>query len=146
MASRTSSSGGPEKSAGGKCFNRRSTKRCSRTCPASTWWWPEKSGLELPRHPPNNSGLPKFPFLPAPARTANMVGGKISGSNGSATEGFHVLAEIKEEPREQEWTDLVFSNSKLYRWLRYDAPPGSHGCVAELEFYSGTKKLDGYRF
>ena len=85
-------------------------------------------------------------FFPAPLREANMVGGKISGSNVSATEGFHVLAEIKEKPREQEWTDLVFSNNKLYRWLRYDAPPGSHGCLAELEFYSGTKKLDGYRY
>ena len=85
-------------------------------------------------------------FFPAPLREANMVGGKISGSNVSATEGFHVLAEIKEKPREQEWTDLVFSNNKLYRWLRYDAPPGSHGCVAELQFYSGERKLDGYRF
>ncbi|MEI9893537.1 MAG: chitobiase/beta-hexosaminidase C-terminal domain-containing protein [Chthoniobacter sp.] len=63
----------------------------------------------------------------------------------SATEGFHELAEIKEKPREQEWTDLFFPNNKLYRWLRYDAPPGSHGCLAELEFYSGPRKVDGYR-
>src|SRR5438105_2449243 len=76
-------------------------------------------------------------FFPAPSREENMVGGKFSGSNVSPTEGFQVLAEIKEKPREQEWTDLVFSNNKLYRWLRYDAPPGSHGCLAELEFYSG---------
>ena len=75
-----------------------------------------------------------------------MVGGKFSGSNVSATEGFHVLAEIKDKPREQAWTDLVFPNNKLYRWLRYDAPPGSHGSVAELEFYSGARRLDGYRF
>ena len=75
-----------------------------------------------------------------------MVGGKFSGSNVSATEGFHVLAEIKEKPREQAWTDLIFSNNKLYRWLRYDAPPGSHGCLGELEFYSGERKVDGYRY
>jgi hypothetical protein len=85
-------------------------------------------------------------FFPAPYREQAMVGGKFSGSNVSATEGFHVVAEITEKPREQEWTDLVFSNNKLYRWLRYDAPPGSHGCVAELEFYSGDRRLDGYRF
>jgi len=85
-------------------------------------------------------------FFPAPSREQNMVGGKISGSNVSATEGFHVIAEITEKPREQEWTDLVFSNNKLYRWLRYDAPPGSHGSVGELEFYSGDRKLDGYRY
>lgn len=85
-------------------------------------------------------------FFPAPSREQNMVGGKISGSNVSATEGFHVIAEIKEKPREQEWTDFVFSNNKLYRWLRYEAPPGSHGSLGELEFYSGERKLDGYRF
>jgi len=85
-------------------------------------------------------------FFPAPSREEAMVGGKISGSNVSATEGFHVLAEIKEKPREQAWTDLVFSNKKLYRWLRYDAPPGSHGSLAELEFYSGDRRIDGYRF
>jgi hypothetical protein len=85
-------------------------------------------------------------FFPAPSREAAMVGGKFSGSNVSATEGFHVLSEIKETPREQAWTDLVFSNSKLYRWLRYDAPPGSHGSLAELEFYSGEHRIDGYRY
>ncbi|MEP6671254.1 MAG: chitobiase/beta-hexosaminidase C-terminal domain-containing protein [Chthoniobacter sp.] len=85
-------------------------------------------------------------FFPAPSREENMVGGKFSGSNVSATEGFHELAEIKEKPREQEWTDLFFSNNKLYRWLRYDAPPGSHGCIAEMEFYSGKRKVDGYRY
>ena len=47
-------------------------------------------------------------FFPAPSREGNMVGGKFSGSNVSATEGFHELAEIKEKPREQEWTDLFF--------------------------------------
>ncbi len=56
------------------------------------------------------------------------------------------LAEIKQEPREQDWTDLVFSNRRLYRWLRYEAPAGSHGGVGELEFYAGTTRLDGIRF
>jgi hypothetical protein len=85
-------------------------------------------------------------FYPAPTRTKNMVGGRFSGSNVSATEGFVVLAEIKQEPKEQQWSELIFSNNKLYRWLRYDAPPGSYGNVSELEFYSGTRKLDGMRF
>ncbi|EDY21218.1 hypothetical protein CfE428DRAFT_1511 [Chthoniobacter flavus Ellin428] len=85
-------------------------------------------------------------FYPAPSREQNMVGGKFNGSNVSATEGFHVIAEIKETPRTGEWTDLVFPNNKLYRWLRYDAPPGSHGSLGELEFYSGARKLDGFRY
>jgi hypothetical protein len=95
------------------------------------------------------SGAPVFNharFFPAPLRGKAMVGGRFSGSNVSAKEGFEVLAEIKEEPREQEWTDLVFSNNRLFRWLRYEAPPGSHGAIAELEFYAGTRKLDGARF
>jgi len=85
-------------------------------------------------------------FFPAPSREKLMVGGRFCGSNVSETEGWVVLAEIKEPPREQEWTDLVFSNSKLFRWLRYEAPAGSHGHIGELEFYAGTRKLDGYRF
>lgn len=85
-------------------------------------------------------------FYPAPSREENMVGGKFSGSNVSAKEGFHVIAEIKETPRVGEWTDLFFPNNKLYRWLRYDAPPGSHGSLGELEFYAGDHKLDGFRF
>lgn len=95
------------------------------------------------------AGAPVFNharFFPAPLRGKAMIGGKFSGSNISAKEGFEVLAVIKEEPREQEWTDLVFSNNRLYRWLRYEAPPGSHGAIAELEFYAGTRKLDGARF
>ncbi len=75
-----------------------------------------------------------------------MVGGKFSGSNVSSSEGFVTLAEITKEPREQEWTDLVFSNNRLFRWLRYEAPPGSHGNIGELEFYSGARRVDGMRF
>lgn len=85
-------------------------------------------------------------FFPAPGREKAMLGGKFSGSNVSEHAGFRVLAEIKTEPRGGEWTDLVFSNARLYRWLRYDAPEGSHGSVAELEFYAGTRRLDGLRF
>ena len=95
------------------------------------------------------SGAPIFNhvrFFPAPLRGKAMVGGRFSGSNVSATAGFEVLAEIKTEPPDQKWTDLVFSNNRLFRWLRYDAPPGSHGSLAELEFHAGTRRLDGLRF
>lgn len=85
-------------------------------------------------------------FHPAPGREKMMVGGKITGSNVSAREGFAVLAEITAEPKAGEWTDLYFDNKKPYRWIRYEAPPGSHGNVAELEFYSGVRKLAGAGF
>ena len=85
-------------------------------------------------------------FFPAPGREKAMVGGKFSGSIVSENAGFQMLGEIKTAPRAGEWTDLVFSNARLYRWLRYDAPEGSHGSLAELEFYAGTRRLDGLRF
>ena len=75
-----------------------------------------------------------------------MVGGKFTGSNVSALEGYQVLAEIKAEPPAGAWTELTLPNEKLFRWVRYEAPPGSHGNVAEIEFYSGSKKLGGAAF
>ena len=76
-------------------------------------------------------------FLPAPEREQAMVGGKFSGSNVSPSEGFKVLAEIKTAPPRGEWSELTFDNDTPYRWVRYEAPAGSHGNVAELEFYAG---------
>jgi hypothetical protein len=72
-----------------------------------------------------------------------MVGGKFTGSNRTATEGFVVLAEIADTPPSGDWSELTFPNHRLYRWIRYEGPPGSYGAVAEVEFYSGTRKLNG---
>jgi CubicO group peptidase (beta-lactamase class C family) len=85
-------------------------------------------------------------FLPAPEREQAMVGGNFSGSNVSPSEGFKVLAEIKAAPKRGEWGEIKFDNAKPYRWVRYEAPTGSHGNIAELEFYAGGKKLRGPGF
>ena len=85
-------------------------------------------------------------YFPAPDHEAAMVGGKFTGSNVSALEGYQVLAEIKAAPPAGVWTELTLPNEKLFRWIRYEAPPGSHGNVAEIEFYSGPKKLGGAPF
>jgi len=85
-------------------------------------------------------------FFPAPEREQAMVGGKITGSNVSQTEGFKVLAEIKTAPKRGEWSELKFENAAPYRWVRYEAPAGSRGNIAELEFYSGETKLKGAGF
>lgn len=85
-------------------------------------------------------------FFPAPHQSAAMAGGKFTGSNVSATEGFQPLATIAAAPAEGQWTDLPLENSKPYRWIRYEAPAGSHGNVAEVEFYSGQRKLGGQPF
>ena len=85
-------------------------------------------------------------FFPASEREQAMLGGKFSGSNVSSSEGFKVLAEIKTAPKRGEWSELKLDNAKPYRWLRYEAPAGSRGNIAELEFYSGANKLKGAGF
>ena len=65
-------------------------------------------------------------FYPAKDRAEAMVGGKIAGSNTSAAEGYQTLAEIKDLPKADEWTDLNFENHTPYRWVRYEGPAGSH--------------------
>ena len=85
-------------------------------------------------------------FFPAPEREKAMIGGKFTGSNVSASEGFKMLAEIKTTPKRGEWSEVKFDNTVPYRWVRYEAPAGSRGNIAELEFYAGEKKLKGAGF
>jgi len=82
-------------------------------------------------------------FYPAPGKEQAMLGGKFSGSNVSPNAGFELLGEIKTAPAPNQWNELAIPNTKPYRWLRYDAPAGSYGMVAELEFYAGDRKLAG---
>jgi len=85
-------------------------------------------------------------FYPAPGREQAMVGGRIAGSNVSSTAGYNVLGEIKDPPKPGQWGELSLANTQPYRWVRYEAPAGSHGDVAELEFYAGERKLSGVGF
>ena len=75
--------------------------------------------------------------------TKNMVGATISGSNESRFAGFVPLTKITEAPTSKEWTEIRFDNSKVYRWLRYDAAPGTQGPIPDLEFYAGDYLLVG---
>jgi acetyl esterase/lipase len=80
-------------------------------------------------------------FFPAAGREKEMLGGKFAGSNVSARSGYEVLTEIQAVPPPERWTELHFPNRKRFRWIRYEAPPGSHGQVAELEFYAGATRV-----
>ncbi|HEV7403447.1 MAG TPA: chitobiase/beta-hexosaminidase C-terminal domain-containing protein [Chthoniobacteraceae bacterium] len=118
----------------------------------SLWVWSCLVLLVLTA-PPSRAADPAAPvavdrvrFLPAPEREQAMVGGKITGSNVSPTEGFKTLAEIKTAPPKGEWGELKIDHAAPWRWVRYEAPAGSHGNVAELEFYAGAKKLRGAGF
>jgi len=105
-------------------------------------------GADAPKAPPAPAlvAVDHVRFYPAPQRAKAMLGGKIAGSNVSRFEGFKVLAEITSVPPEGQWTDLAFNNKTPYRWVRYEAPAGSRGNVAELEFYAGDRKLHGGGF
>lgn len=72
-----------------------------------------------------------------------MVGGRFEGSNVSRHDGYELLAEINEAPPAKQWSELKFDNKKVYRWMRYIGPKGSHCKIAELEFYSGDRKISG---
>lgn len=85
-------------------------------------------------------------FYPAPDHEQAMLGGKFTGSNVSPTEGFKLLTKIETAPPRGAWVDISFENTTPYRWLRYEAPPGSHGYIGELEFYAGDQKLTGIGF
>ncbi len=116
---------------------------------------PKKDGLSnlvvgISSAPSEKSGGPvivnRVRFVPAPEREQVMVGGRFAGSNVSASEGFKVLVEIKTTPKRGEWSEVKFESASPYRWVRYEAPTGSRGNIAELEFYAGETKLKGSGF
>ncbi len=107
------------------------------------------SAADAPAQPSNARTLAvvdRVRFLAAPDREQAMVGGKFTGSNVSPLEGFQVLAVIKTAPAAGEWGELSFANTTPYRWVRYEAPAGSRGNVAEVEFYAGANQLRGAGF
>lgn len=82
----------------------------------------------------------------APGAAEQLVGGKIAGSNTSAMNDFVELGVIAAPPEDGQWLELRLENTTPYRYVKYYAPPGSYGAVAEVEFYSGEVKLDGEGF
>jgi CubicO group peptidase (beta-lactamase class C family) len=99
--------------------------------------------LAAPAAPAPDPACDRVRFYPAPDAEAALPGGRFEGSNTSRREGFELLTTIKETPAPKAWTELTFPNTKVFRWLRYVGPAGSHGRIAEVEFYAGDRKLSG---
>ena len=76
-------------------------------------------------------------FYPRSGFTSRMVGGKFQGSNTSTTSGFVDLYTVSSNPPLQ-WNAVTITNPTAYRYLRYVAPNGGYGNVAEIEFYGPT--------
>jgi hypothetical protein len=77
-------------------------------------------------------------FYPRSTDPNRMVGGKFQGSNTSSSAGFVDLYTVPGQPTVA-WQQVDLTNATAYRYLRYLAPNGGYGNVAEVEFYtSGT--------
>jgi len=91
--------------------------------------------------PQSRDPVNRVRFFPEAGREKAMLGGKFAGSNVSERTGYEVFGEITAVPEAGKWTELTFPVKKYYRWVRYEAPPGSYGNVAEVEFYAGDQKV-----
>jgi hypothetical protein len=85
-------------------------------------------------------------LLPASGRAADLVGGKIVGSLTSPTNGFVDLATISTAPAEGEWLDVPLESAAAYRYVKYYAPGGSYGAIADVELYVGDQRALGDGF
>ncbi|MBC8141439.1 MAG: chitobiase/beta-hexosaminidase C-terminal domain-containing protein [Armatimonadetes bacterium] len=75
-----------------------------------------------------------------------MKGGRFTGSITSATNDFEELAKIEGDVKEGQWNEVAVSGKPLFRFLKYEAQTNTGAAIAEIEFYSGNKKLSGTAF
>jgi hypothetical protein len=66
-----------------------------------------------------------------------MDGGRFQGSNTSSDSGYMDLYVVPGGTSEK-WYEVTITDPNSYRYLRYIGPDGSHGNVAEIEFYGGA--------
>ena len=85
-------------------------------------------------------------LYPAPGMIDSLEGGLILGSNLGETVGFTELGRVELAPSNAAWVEVAFDNDKAYRWIKYMGPRGSHGAIAEVEFYAGEKNIEGKGF
>ncbi len=84
-------------------------------------------------------------LLPAPGRAADLVGGKVMGSNRSAMNDFVDLGVVS-SASEGAWVELTFSKPAAYRYVKFYGAPETYGVLAELELYAGDVRLSGEQF
>jgi hypothetical protein len=85
-------------------------------------------------------------FFPAAGLAGRMVGGLFAGSNTSPTNDFTTMVTIQAAPTEGQWNEVAVAKPVLYRYVKYVGPNGSHGAVAELEFFNGSLRIAGQGF
>jgi beta-galactosidase len=84
-------------------------------------------------------GLPqriaKIRFRPRANLPQRMVGGRFQGSNSPDFKEAVDLATITEAPPADRMSEATLSNTSPFRYVRYLAPDGGSGNIAELEIY-----------
>jgi hypothetical protein len=96
--------------------------------------------------PPSCPVVTAIRFQPAEGQAGRMVRGRFTGSNEGETVGFATIAEVRDTPPDGRPTTIRLESPARYRWLKYEAPPGSAGAIAEVEFLSGDHVLKGTPF
>ena len=91
------------------------------------------------------TGANQVRFYPRSSYPSRMVGGQFQGSANNST--WTTLATVTQTPPANAYSTLPTSaDPKTFRYLRYLAPNGSYGNVAEIEFDSSGTKLTGTGF
>jgi hypothetical protein len=89
-------------------------------------------GIDLGEN--NEAAIGKIRYYPRPSVPGRANGGEFQGS-GDGTH-YTTLATIPGNTSAQ-WYEVTANNpTKAYRYLRYVAPNGSYGNIAEIEFHS----------
>lgn len=89
--------------------------------------------------------LTRARIVAAAGQGAALIGARIQGSNSGPTTDFVDLATITQAPNASGVIELVFTNTAMYRYIRYYSSSGQGG-VAEIEFYHAHLRLHGAGF
>jgi hypothetical protein len=85
-------------------------------------------------------------LYPQAGQGQKLVGALIQGSNTGPTLDFVDLARVDTALVDGAFTELKFTNDKLYRWVKFYASKESAGGLSEVEFYAGAQRLTGAAF
>jgi len=85
----------------------------------------------------NAAQVTKIRFHPRLGNADRMAGGRFQGSNVATDTGYVDLYIIPATTIPgTTWNTVVLTNTQSFRYLRYLGPDGSHGNVAEVEFWT----------
>jgi len=93
-----------------------------------------------------NLAVTQVKLYPSDGNSTSLAGATIVGSNESATNGFTTLATVPLNASGPSVTLDIPANTASYRYVKFYGTAGSFGRVADIEFYSGVRRLKGTPF